>query len=283
MAKEKNYELFSDKRRIQPMVSCDAGRRSWILLLRVHHYSDSRWISRTSVWWKNGFCCRRFWWGNTENNGNIGDSGTAVFTLLTPPMAKAGYIPLIVARFLEGLFEVVILPEKSIYSCFSGSDVPRNACNVESLGSGARENKTGNFRIFWIVLWNCHFHASLGLYWRTIWMAVHLLFLRFVVKTQRTLVLGLIALAWCYFWMKRVQDYPAMDPDITTDELTLLQRDAVNQNIYVGSNNKKLWPLWVSCEITKSIKNVGCSLLQRQCRGGDSLENLATQRCAAML
>lgn len=50
---------------------------------------------------------------------------------------------------------------------------------------------------------------------------------------MKNCIVGLFALLWCYYWVKVVHDYPAMDPDITMDELTLLQRDAVNQNQYV--------------------------------------------------
>lgn len=137
----------------------------------------------------------------------VGVFGTAVFTLLTPPMAKAGYIPLIVARFLEGLFEGVTYPAMHVMWSHWAPVLEKTKLATSAF--------SGSY--FGTVI-SMPVSAYIGE--RFGWQYIFYFF-------------GLIALAWCYFWMKRVQDYPAMDPDITTDELTLLQRDAVNQNIYV--------------------------------------------------
>ncbi|CAJ0564975.1 unnamed protein product, partial [Mesorhabditis spiculigera] len=136
-----------------------------------------------------------------------GVAGTAVFTLLTPPLAKMGYSMLIFARFMEGLLEGVTYPAMHVVWSNWAPLLEKTKLATFAF-SGSYFGTVAAMPI----------SASLGQHFG--WPMIFYFF-------------GLAGLAWCYVWWKEVADTPSQDLKISTDELTLLQRDAINTNTYI--------------------------------------------------
>ncbi|KAL3981934.1 Major Facilitator Superfamily protein [Acanthocheilonema viteae] len=125
--------------------------------------------------------------------------GTAVFTLLSPPLAKLGKVSIMAARFWEGLFEGVSYPAMH---AILGNWAPTMEKTRMSAISYA-----GSY--FGTVI-AMPISAVIGLHFG--WPSIFYFF-------------GVAALLWCFLWVKKFHDMPENDPNITTDELTLLKRE----------------------------------------------------------
>ncbi|GMT35940.1 hypothetical protein PFISCL1PPCAC_27237, partial [Pristionchus fissidentatus] len=137
----------------------------------------------------------------------VGVFGTTVFTLLTPPFAKLGYVILIIARFVEGMFEGVTYPAMHVmWSHWAPTLEKTKLATFAFAGS--------YFGTVIAMPLSGYIGHNLG------WPFIFYFF-------------GLMGLLWCFFWEKKIADLPTADPDITTDELTLLQRDAISHNTYI--------------------------------------------------
>ncbi|PAV56648.1 hypothetical protein WR25_08075 isoform A [Diploscapter pachys] len=137
----------------------------------------------------------------------LGVLGTAVFTLLTPPLAKIGYPMLVIARLAEGFCEGVTYPAMhAMWSHWAPALEKTKLATFAFSGS-----------YFGTVI-SMPLSAVIGQHLG--WPSIFYFF-------------GLLALLWCFIWLKKVTDYPSQDPQITTEELTLLQRDAISQSQYI--------------------------------------------------
>ncbi|EJW78960.1 major facilitator superfamily transporter [Wuchereria bancrofti] len=135
--------------------------------------------------------------------------GTAVFTLLSPPLAKFGKGSLIAARFWEGLFEVNFpLPSVMSAWCFISS----NACYIGKLGTN-----DGKTRMSAISYSGSYFGTVIA-------MPVSAIVGHHFGWPSIFYFCGISALLWCFLWVKMFHDLPENDPNISTDELTLLKR-----------------------------------------------------------
>ncbi|CAJ0947075.1 unnamed protein product, partial [Mesorhabditis belari] len=136
-----------------------------------------------------------------------GVAGTAFFTLLTPPFAKMGYMMIIFARFMEGLLEGVTYPAMHVVWSHWAPILEKTKLATFAF-SGSY------FGTVVAMPLSAFFGQHFG------WPMIFYFF-------------GLAGLLWCYIWWKQVAETPSNDLKITTDELTLLQRDAVNTNTYI--------------------------------------------------
>ncbi|EYB88537.1 hypothetical protein Y032_0245g3553 [Ancylostoma ceylanicum] len=132
--------------------------------------------------------------------------GTAVFTLLTPPLAKIGYGVLVFARFAEGLLEGVTYPAMHVMWSHWAPVLEKTKLATFAF-SGSYFGTVISIPLSAVI------GQALG------WPFIFYFF-------------GLLGLLWCLIWARRVSDFPATDPHITTEELTLLQRDAVGHTHY---------------------------------------------------
>ncbi|VDM75568.1 unnamed protein product [Strongylus vulgaris] len=144
----------------------------------------------------------------------IGVFGTAVFTLLTPPLAKIGYGVLVLARFAEGVFEGVTYPAMHVMWSHWAPILEKTKLATFAF-SGSYFGTVISIPLSAII------GQTLG------WPFIFYFF-------------GLLGLLWCLIWARRVSDFPATDPHISTDELTLLQRDAVGHTHYVSFSQYSL-------------------------------------------
>ncbi|CAI5455815.1 unnamed protein product [Caenorhabditis angaria] len=136
-----------------------------------------------------------------------GTFGTAIFTLLTPPLARMGYGMLVFARFMEGLLEGVTYP--AMHVIWSHWAPPLEQTKLATFAF------SGSY--FGTVL-AMPLSAYLGEQFG--WPMIFWFF-------------GTLGVIWCVVWFKNVYDRPADDPKITTSELALLQRDAFSQTHYI--------------------------------------------------
>ncbi|VDM57188.1 unnamed protein product [Angiostrongylus costaricensis] len=150
----------------------------------------------------------------------IGVFGTAVFTLLTPPLAKVGYGALAFARFVEGLFEGVTYPAMHVMWSHWAPILEKTKLATFAF-SGSYFGTVIAMPLSAVI------GQALG------WPFIFYFF-------------GLLAVLWCFVWIRKVSDYPTTDPQITTDELTLLQRDAVGHSHYIvpWAEMLKSKPVW---------------------------------------
>ncbi|KAM3726549.1 Sialin [Dirofilaria immitis] len=148
--------------------------------------------------------------------------GTAVFTLLTPPLAKLGKIPIIAARFWEGFFEGVSYPAMH---AILGNWAPATEKTRMSAISYA-----GSY--FGTVI-AMPVSAIIGLHFG--WPFIFYFF-------------GIAALLWCFLWVKIFHDFPENDPNISTDELTLLKRETKQATRFIVPwrhilSNRAVWAI----------------------------------------
>ncbi|KAK6765892.1 hypothetical protein RB195_025672 [Necator americanus] len=151
--------------------------------------------------------------------------GTAVFTLLTPPLAKIGYGVLVFARFAEGLFEGVTYPAMHVMWSHWAPVLEKTKLATFAF-SGSYFGTVISMPLSAVI------GQTLG------WPFIFYFF-------------GLVGLLWCLIWARRVSDFPATDPHITTEELTLLQRDAVSHTHYIVPwmemiKSKPVWAVMVA-------------------------------------
>ncbi|VIO86440.1 Uncharacterized protein BM_BM7420 [Brugia malayi] len=125
--------------------------------------------------------------------------GTAVFTLLSPPLAKLGKGSLIIARFWEGLFEGISYP--AMHTILGNWAPTMEKTRMSAISySGSYFGTVIAMPVSAIV--GHHFG----------WPSIFYFF-------------GISALLWCFLWVKMFYDLPENDPNISTDELTLLKRE----------------------------------------------------------
>ncbi|KAK6110171.1 Major Facilitator Superfamily protein [Brugia pahangi] len=125
--------------------------------------------------------------------------GTAVFTLLSPPLAKLGKGSLITARFWEGLFEGISYP--AMHTILGNWAPTMEKTRMSAISySGSYFGTVIAMPVSAIV--GHHFG----------WPSIFYFF-------------GISALLWCFLWVKMFYDLPENDPNISTDELALLKRE----------------------------------------------------------
>uniref|UniRef100_A0A9J2P7I9 Sialin n=2 Tax=Ascaris TaxID=6251 RepID=A0A9J2P7I9_ASCLU len=159
----------------------------------------------------------------------VGVFGTAVLTMLTPPIAHMGRGMLIATRFFEGLFEGVTYPAMHVmWSHWAPFLEKTRLASFAFSGS------------YFGTVFAMPVSAMLG--YRLGWSFIFYFF-------------GFLALIWCAIWMKNISELPEHDSSITTDELTLLQREAMNTNTYITPwrqilTSKAVWAIIVAhfCE-----------------------------------
>ncbi|KHN82704.1 Sialin [Toxocara canis] len=155
--------------------------------------------------------------------------GTAALTLLTPPIAHMGKGMLIAARFFEGLLEGLTYPAMHVmWSHWAPLLEKTRLASFAFSGS------------YFGTVFAMPVSAMLG--YHLGWPFIFYFF-------------GLLALIWCAVWVKKISELPEHDVSITTDELTLLQREAMNTNTYIIPwrqilNSKPVWAIVVAhfCE-----------------------------------
>ncbi|CAD6189434.1 unnamed protein product [Caenorhabditis auriculariae] len=136
-----------------------------------------------------------------------GTFGTAVFTIMTPPLAKMGYGALILARFFEGVLEGVTYPAMHVvWSHWAPAMEKTKLATFAFSGS--------YFGTVVAMPLSAYIGEGFG------WPGIFLFF-------------GIVGMVWCAVWQRTVYDRPADDVNISTDELTLLQRDAISECQYV--------------------------------------------------
>ncbi|KAK0396404.1 hypothetical protein QR680_001706 [Steinernema hermaphroditum] len=150
----------------------------------------------------------------------IGIFGTAAFTVVTPPLAILGKFAFIGARFMEGLLEGVTYPAMHVMWSNWAPALERTRLATFAF-SGSYFGTVLAMPLSAII--GDHFGWSFVFYF-----------------------FGVIALLWCVVWTKCVYEFPQEDPMISTDELTLLQKDAVGHGVYVVPWKKMLLskPVW---------------------------------------
>ncbi|CAG9533493.1 unnamed protein product [Cercopithifilaria johnstoni] len=125
--------------------------------------------------------------------------GTAIFTLLSPPLAKLGKVSIMAARFWEGFFEGVSYP--AMHAILGNWTPTMEKTRMSAI------SYSGSY--FGTVI-AMPVSAVIGLHFG--WPTIFYFF-------------GIAALLWCFLWVKKFHDLPENDPNITTDELTLLKRE----------------------------------------------------------
>ncbi|MFH4978976.1 hypothetical protein AB6A40_005685 [Gnathostoma spinigerum] len=136
----------------------------------------------------------------------IGIFGTAIFTLLTPPLAEMGKFALIAGRFIMGLLEGVTYPAMHvIWSHWAPALEKTQLASFAFSGS------------YLGTVFAMPLSAMLGETFG--WPSIFYFF-------------GLFSMAWCVIWVKNISELPENDSKITTEELTLLQRETTNTNTY---------------------------------------------------
>lgn len=137
----------------------------------------------------------------------VGVFGTAAFTLLTPPIAHMGKGLLIFARFAEGFLEGVTYPAMHVmWSHWAPLLEKTRLASFAFSGS------------YFGTVFAMPVSAVLG--YRLGWPSIFYFF-------------GLLALIWCVVWVKKVKELPEQMAGITTDELTILQREATGSEFHI--------------------------------------------------
>ncbi|VDN57852.1 unnamed protein product, partial [Dracunculus medinensis] len=152
----------------------------------------------------------------------LGVFGTAVLTILTPPLAHMGKYLLIAARFSEGMLEGVTYPAMHVLWIHWATPVERTQLASFAF-SGAYIGT-----VFAMVI-----SAILGHHFG--WPLIFYFF-------------GCLAFVWCFIWIKYINDSPGNDQYITTEELTWLQKNSQSTNyLVVPWNNiftsKSVWAI----------------------------------------
>ncbi|TMS36060.1 hypothetical protein L596_003322 [Steinernema carpocapsae] len=137
----------------------------------------------------------------------IGVFGTAAFTVLTPPLAFIGKFAFIGARFMEGLLEGMTYPAMHVMWSNWAPVMERTRLATFAF-SGSYFGTVVAMPLSAII------GDDFG------WSFVFYFF-------------GLVAILWCVLWCKMICEFPQEDPKISTDELTLLQKDAVGHGVYM--------------------------------------------------
>uniref|UniRef100_A0A0R3S1V7 Sialin n=1 Tax=Elaeophora elaphi TaxID=1147741 RepID=A0A0R3S1V7_9BILA len=128
---------------------------------------------------------------------NTSNQCTAVFTLLSPPLAKLGKFPVMAARFWEGFFEGVSYPAMHAILVNWAPTMEKTRMNAISYAGS-----------YFGTVVAMPISAIVGIHFG--WPSIFYLF---------------AALMWCFLWVQKFHDLPEDDPNITTDELTLLKRE----------------------------------------------------------
>ncbi|KAK0396402.1 hypothetical protein QR680_001706 [Steinernema hermaphroditum] len=148
----------------------------------------------------------------------IGIFGTAAFTVVTPPLAILGKFAFIGARFMEGLLEGVTYPAMHVMWSNWAPALERTRLATFAF-SGSYFGTVLAMPLSAII--GDHFGWSFVFYF-----------------------FGVIALLWCVVWTKCVYEFPQEDPMISTDELTLLQKDAVGHGVVPWKKMLLSKPVW---------------------------------------
>ncbi|VDM94113.1 unnamed protein product [Onchocerca ochengi] len=152
-------------------------------------------------------------------------SGTAVFTLLSPPLAKIEKVSIITARFWEGFFEGVSHPAMHAILVKWAPTTEKTRLSAISY-AGSYFDTVVAMPVSTIV--GLHFG----------WPFIFYFF-------------GIAALLWCFLWVKLFHDLPENDPNISTDELTLLKCETKQATKFVVPwghihSNKAVWAIVIA-------------------------------------
>uniref|UniRef100_A0A0K0FHM5 Sialin n=1 Tax=Strongyloides venezuelensis TaxID=75913 RepID=A0A0K0FHM5_STRVS len=133
-----------------------------------------------------------------------GISGTALLTVLTPPLTNIGKYVVIGVRFFEGLFEGVTYPAMvAIWSKWAPYTEKSRLASFAFSGS--------YFGTVISLSLSAYIGESFG------WEMIFYFF-------------GLIALIWAFFWNKFIKENPEDDPYISGDELALIKTSTIPPN-----------------------------------------------------
>ncbi|XP_065568924.1 sialin-like [Artemia franciscana] len=127
----------------------------------------------------------------------FGILATALATLFTPVIARAGLEALIAVRILEGLFEGVTFP--AMHALWSNWAPPMERSRLATIGY------SGNYVGTVVAMITCGFlaeHAG----WESVFY-----------------VYGVVGVIWCSIWLYTVKESPALDKNISSEERNYIE------------------------------------------------------------